>query len=373
MSQAPFSSSVAQPSLSVVVIGRNEGERLVRCLASVRAMHWSQAAVELIYVDSASQDDSPARARDFGAFVIETRSVRPCAAAGRNLGWGRATAPFVLFLDGDTMLHPEFAGRALSAFADPQVAVVWGHRRELYPNASLYHRVLDLDWVYAPGPSLFCGGDALVRRAVLAEVGGYDEGLIAGEEPELCQRIRARGYVIQHLDAPMTQHDLAISRWPQYWRRAQRAGYAYAAVADRASRTQLKNSTDNGAVPATASTQSRREASTLGGVSPLWVREARRNVLHAVVLGVLGLWGVVTALAMRSLFPLFVVSACYGILALRSAYRARWKSTNPLSLILYGVHAHVQQIPIFVGQLNYWCDCWIGQERALMEYKEAQS
>lgn len=373
MSPASVLSSVAQPSLSVVVIGRNEGERLIRCLTSVRAMRWPQAEVELIYVDSASQDDSPARARDWGALVIEARPLRPCAAIGRNLGWRRATAPIVLFLDGDTILHPAFVTQAMTAFSDPQVAVVWGHRRELYPHASLYHRVLDLDWVYAPGPSLFCGGDALMRRSVLAEVGGYDEELIAGEEPELCQRLRVRGYVIQHLDVPMTQHDLAISSWSQYWQRAQRAGYAYAAVADQARCVPDSRGTESVAFPAAPSSRSFCATDALERMPPLWVGEARRNVLHALVLGLLGVWGIVATLAMRSLLPIVAVVACGGLLALRSAYRARWKSTQTLTLVLYGVHAHVQQIPIFIGQLTYWCDRWIGQKRALMEYKEARS
>src|SRR5512132_2622425 len=168
-----------------------------------------------------------------GAKVIIVRPERPCAAVGRNAGWQAAAAPVVLFLDGDTLLHPDFVADCLPKFAVPRVAVVWGHRRELHPEASIYHRVLDLDWVYPPGPSEFCGGDALIRRAVLQAVGGYDERLIAAQEPEMCRWIRDAGYVILHVDRPMTGHDLAITRWSQYWRRVVRAGYAYAEVAER--------------------------------------------------------------------------------------------------------------------------------------------
>jgi cellulose synthase/poly-beta-1,6-N-acetylglucosamine synthase-like glycosyltransferase len=345
----------------------------VRCLTSVRALHWPQHEVELIYVDSASQDDSLKRARDFDAHVIEARPARPCAAVGRNLGWRRARAPFVLFLDGDTILHPDFAAKAMIAFDDPHVAVVWGHRRELYPHASLYQRVLDLDWVYAPGTSLLCGGDALMRRAVLAEVGGYDEGLIAGEEPELCQRLRVRGYLIHHVDVPMTQHDLAISRWSQYWRRAERAGYAYAAVVDRGSRVRREHTSDHAV--STRREAGRTEAETYAPLemSPLWRHEARRNTIHAAFLGMLGVFGVMLTLTSGLAIALVVVVGCCGALTLRSAYRARWKSVDPITLLLYGIHAHVQQIPIFVGQLGYWCDCWVGQKRALMEYKEVRS
>ncbi len=155
------------PVLSVVVIGRNEGERLARCLESVRAMTDPGGPVELIYVDSASTDGSPERAAALGATVMTVRPERPSAALGRNAGWRVAQAPLVLFLDGDTILHPRFVADSLPEFQNPPVTVVWGHRREIHPEASLYNRVLDLDWIYPPGPSEFCGGDALMRREPL--------------------------------------------------------------------------------------------------------------------------------------------------------------------------------------------------------------
>ena len=62
---------------------------------------------------------------------------------------------------------------------------------------------------------------------------GFDESLIAGEEPEMSRRLRQLDWKIQHIDAPMTLHDLAITRFSQYWRRSERAGFAYASVAER--------------------------------------------------------------------------------------------------------------------------------------------
>ena len=121
------------PALSVVVIGRNEGERLVHCLTSVRAMRPIEGGIEIIYVDSASTDGSAERAAALGAIVLRVAPAQPSAALGRNIGWRRARAPYVLFLDGDTVLHPGFVAASLSEFADPRVAVVWGHRRELRP------------------------------------------------------------------------------------------------------------------------------------------------------------------------------------------------------------------------------------------------
>lgn len=328
-------------ALAVVIIGRNEGERLARCIRSVQAMRDAPQPVEIIYVDSDSTDGSAARAEALGAQVIVVHPQRPSAALGRNAGWRAASAPLILFLDGDTILDPLFVARALPVLSDPAVAVVWGHRRELDPQGSLYNRVLDLDWVYPPGESEFCGGDALMRRGALAEVDGFDATLIAGEEPELCQRLRAAGYRILHIDAPMTLHDLAIRRWSQYWRRAVRAGHAYAEVAER-----LRDS-----------------------ATPLWTAEVRRNRRHAAILLAIALGGIGLSLLFWSLWPLLLAIAAYGLLALRTAARVGWKDPNPVTRLLYGLHSHLQQIPILIGQLGFYRDRRAGRQRGLIEYK----
>ena len=330
-----------QPLVSVVVIGRNEGQRLAACLKSIQDIVNPGGDIELIYVDSNSQDGSPELAETLGATVLRVKPQRPSAAIGRNAGWRAATAPTLLFLDGDTLLHPEFLQHALQAMEDPAVAVVWGHRREMYPEQSLYNRVLDLDWIYPPGISDFCGGDALMRRSVLEQVGGFSEDLIAGEEPELCQRIRAQGYIILHIDQPMTRHDLAMTRFQAYWKRALRAGHAYSDVAQRMKATAF----------------------------PLWVRECKRNALHAAILIMMLLGAVTLSVITGDLLPLLGLVLGYTFLILRSAYKARWKSAPPLTLLLYGLHSHFQQIPIARGQLSYWYHRFRKQQQGLIEYK----
>ena len=329
------------PLVSVVVIGRNEGRRLEACLKSVTAMHNPGGEIELIYVDSDSRDGSPDLALALGAKVLHVKPQRPSAATGRNAGWRAAAAPYILFLDGDTLLHPDFLNIALQTLHDPAVAVVWGHRRETHPEQSLYNRVLDLDWIYPPGISEFCGGDALMRRSVLAQVGGFSEDLIAGEEPELCQRIRGQGWVIQHIDQPMTGHDLDMTRFPAYWKRAFRAGHAYAEVSQRLKATAF----------------------------PLWAAECRRNALHAVILILLLVGAIISSIILGSPAPFIGLAVGYAFLIVRSAYKARWKKAEPLTLLLYGLHSHFQQIPIALGQLSYWRHRLFNQQQALIEYK----
>lgn len=328
------------PALSVVVIGRNEGPRLSRCLASLDPLRRARS-VEVIYVDSCSTDDSLARAAVAGATLIPLTPSRPSAALARNAGWCAAAAPLVLFLDGDTELDAGFVPAALAHFADPAIAVVWGHRRESRPEASVYNRVLDLDWIYRPGLSDFCGGDAIMRRSALEAVGGFDEGLIAGEEPDLCRRLRARGLAILHIDQPMTRHDLAISRFSQYWRRAERAGHAYAEVSSR----------------------------FRGTADPLWRRDALHNAVVASGLIAVPCLTLAAIVLFRSAWPIAAVAACALLITGRAAVRARWKGGSATTLLLYALHSYFQQIPIFAGQLAFHRLRRRGRSRGLIDYK----
>jgi len=316
------------PYLSVVVIGHNEGKNLSRCLESVRNSAGIDGEIEIIYVDSASTDDSVERAKKQGVLVFDDRNDQPSAASARNVGWRAANGNTILFLDGDTVVDPRFVQKGLQSFTHDKIAIVWGHRREIYPQHSLYNQVLDLDWIYPPGPSDFCGGDFLVLREVLEKVNGFDTSLLAGEEPELCRRIRARGYEILHIDEPMTGHDHGITRFSQYWNRAHRSGFAYANVADRYQDTE----------------------------DPFWKREMLVNRIHGVIMAVLPIAFLFFLVAYLSIIPVFVILVL--LVAARTAWRARWKADSWQTLWLYALHSHFQQIPILVGQCSYWLDRW---------------
>lgn len=216
--------------VSVVVIGRNEGARLVRCLASL-----SGAAAQIIYVDSGSEDDSVAAARAAGAEVVELDMTTGFTAArARNAGLAQAIHPLVHFIDGDCEMQPGWMGTAVAFLqAHPEVAALCGRLRERHPEASLYNRLADAEWDAEPGQVRACGGIALMRRDALDAVGGFDPTLIAGEEPELCLRLRRAGWTIWRLADEMALHDMAMTRFSQWWRRSRRGGYAFAEGAAR--------------------------------------------------------------------------------------------------------------------------------------------
>ena len=326
------------PALSVVIIGRNEGERLERCILSAQAIDgW--LPTEILYVDSGSTDGSLNLAASLDVTVLPLPPGAFTAARARNFGWRHSSGEFVLVLDGDTILNATFPLLALAELGkDATNAAAWGHRREICPCISIYVRVLDLDWVYAPGETLFFGGDVLVRRAALESVGGFDETLIAGEEPELCRRMRNKGWRIQHIDAPMTLHDLAITKFSQYWRRATRAGFAFASVSAR-----FKATSD-----------------------PFWLSEVRKNRIRGLFWLLSPLLAITASVWLLSALPVALWLLLLLALTARTAWLCRWKTNDRRSLVLYGLHSHLQQIPIFFGQLQFLRN----RDRKLMEYKD---
>lgn len=216
-------------AVDAVVIGRNEGARLELCLKSL-----SGSVARLVYVDSGSTDQSLEVARAAGAEVVELDLSTPFTAArARNEGVARLgqgpRAPFVQFVDGDCEVREGWLETARAALmADDGLAVVCGRRRERHPEATLWNRLIDAEWDTPIGPARACGGDALMRAEAFDAVGGFNPALIAGEEPELCVRLRAAGWRIERLDAEMTLHDAALTRFGQWWTRTRRAGFAYA-------------------------------------------------------------------------------------------------------------------------------------------------
>ncbi len=315
----------------VVIIGRNEGARLVACLRSVPG--------GAVYVDSGSTDESVKQARSHGAEVIELDMDIPFTAArARNAGFRRLREltpdlVYAQFVDGDCELRDGWLKQGVN-FLDTHddVGVVFGRLREREPERSIYNWLSDQHWDRPAGDTLTFGGIAMIRVAALAAVGGYREDMIAGEEPELSVRLRRAGWRIVQLDCEMAWHDLAITRFGQWWRRAVRGGYASA------------------------------QGAYLHGASPerhcVW--ESRRTwfwgawlPLGCFAAGVaFGPWGWLTWL----IYPLQLV---------RQTFRNRGTLDRRL---VFAVFQLLSRFPETVGQIKFLIDRFLRRQARLIEY-----
>ena len=320
-----------------MVIGRNEGERLRACLISLL-----DALSCMVYVDSGSTDGSVAMARSLGVKVVSLDMSQPFTAArARNVGFMQLqrTHPhldMVQFVDGDCEVDKAWLGAAAKFLVShPNVAVVCGRRRERFPENSVYNLMCDLEWDTPLGEARACGGDALMRLEALAEVCGYRENLIAGEEPELCLRLRFKGWRVWRLDVDMTLHDAAIMHFSQWWKRSMRAGFAYA------------------------------EGAYLHGAPPErhWVREARSAALWGAVIPLL------TSLLASLLNPSFLIALLiYPVQVIRLCVRSPQSGAIRIRF-LRALFLVVGKFPEAQGQLQFWLRLWSGGAARLIEYK----
>jgi len=332
----------ARPSSSdvgVVVIGRNEGERLRRCLRSVVGV-----ARRVVYVDSGSTDGSREAARALGVDVVELDQRVPFTPGrARNAGFRRLlelepALPYVQFIDGDCELVTRWLDTGCAFLQrHAELAVVGGRRRERDPKRSVYNMLCAAEWDTHPeGESKSCGGDAMMRADVFARLGGYRHDLMAGEEPELCIRMRAAGWRIWLLPDEMTVHDAGMTRFGQWWRRAMRSGY--------------------GAV----------QGACLYGAAPQY--HCVRDLVSA------GFWGLslpVGTLLLATLWsPWFLI--LLGLYALQVTRLARCRARRKREPWFEALFLVLSRFPHIVGQAKCIVHMCLQRQARLIDYKSAQ-
>jgi GT2 family glycosyltransferase len=325
--------------VGLVVIGRNEGDRLRQCLHSVTGK-----VARIVYVDSGSTDGSIELARSLGVDVVELDLSTPFTAArARNAGCDHLLSvepqlDFVQFVDGDCEIVEGWIDRAEKELeSNKNIAVVCGRRRERFPEQTIYNQLCDIEWNTPVGETKACGGDSMMRVKAFQQVGGFNPTLIAGEEPELCVRLRLNGWKIFRLDAEMTLHDAQMTRMGQWWKRATRAGHAYA------------------------------EGSWLHGGEPErhWVKETRSIWLWGLFIPLLALG---TAWLTHGLSLLLLL--VYPLQFIRTFLSLRRQNLSSNNAALYALSCTVGKFAQVEGALSFLRTRLKGSQSTLIEYKQ---
>lgn len=324
----------------VVVIGRNEGQRLVACLRSLPI-----GECPVVYVDSGSSDDSVQQASKFGAKVVVLDDSIPFTAArARNEGLqqivgNNPSIKYVQFLDGDCILRGGWLEAAVAALENNEyLAAVFGRVEEVAPDKSIYNKLCALEWESPSGRIQNCGafgGNSMLRRKAFIEVGAFNNAVIAGEDSELAARLLLANYQIEKLSLPMVRHDANITRFAQWWRRNVRSGHA---IGQRAS---------------------------IHGNSIL--RDCRRERRSVVV------WGMVVPLLIVAggLYSAWIgvaIAALYGVLAARIWWHRRGRGNSARDAAVYSAFTVLGKLPHAIGLLQFWRNQSAGRYK-IIEYK----
>ena len=331
--------------VGVIVIGRNEGDRLKACLRSI------PPGSDVVYVDSGSTDDSVAFAESMGFTTVALDTSRGFTAArARNAGLTALDGHklrFVQMVDGDCALDVGWIDAALAAFVDePDLAVVFGRRRERFPTRSIFNRLCDEEWDVPVGEARSCGGDALFRIAPLQAAGGYNGDIIAGEEPDLCLRLRQKGWRIRRIGHEMTLHDAAMTRLSQWWKRSKRSGHAFAELLHRHG----------------------------DAAEPRWRAQIVSILLWGGAIPVMILMGLLLAAAgLPTLWASALVALLYPVQIARIGWR-KWRSGEPLGFAFASAFFLIfGKLPQLEGVIRFHRDRKSARAPRIIEYKGAGS
>ncbi len=326
----------------MVAIGRNEGDRLIQCLDALKRQ--LPPNVPIIYVDSGSSDNSiaAAKARDVRVVSLDM-SIPFTGARARNEGFAYLLQHFpqtqyVQFIDGDCELMPGWGEAAIATLKqNPQLAVVFGQLQERFPEASAYNRLAAMEWAVSVGEADACGGIAMMRSQAISEVGGFNAKMICGEEPELCIRLRQKGWKIWCIDQKMAIHDMDMHRFGQWWKRSVRGGWAVA-----------------------------EGAAMYGNTAERYMKKEKvSGWIWGAALPIVGLgW----AIASHGI-TILVLLGCYLLLLFKIFRYQRQIGESAQNAWVYAFFCTLSKVPQAIGQAKYWINRWQAKPATLIEYK----
>jgi glycosyltransferase involved in cell wall biosynthesis len=205
--------------LSVVIIAKNEEERIKKCLDSIMKLK-QKYNTQIIFVDSASTDNTIMIADRYPIEIYQlNKSKYLNPSAGRYIGTSKAKGEYILFIDGDSILIEEFVDKALQILKDPKIAVVGGKRLFRKKGESL--KIIEKSTGKIKEYKTI-GGTGLYKKTIIEKSGTFNPYMCGQEERELCFRIRNLGYKIVKIEIPMEVH---INKEMSIEEASEKAGY----------------------------------------------------------------------------------------------------------------------------------------------------
>lgn len=193
------------PKVTVVVAVRNEAATIKSCLTSILANSQTEVPYEVIVVDGDSHDNTMGIVREFPVRILQ--NPKCTASSGRNMGVSGSCSPYVAFTDGDCEVGRDWLSVLVNEIESSTARVAGVGGSLLIPgNASHFSRAVGVaqNTLIGSGGSIqsyvfekerevesISNSNAIYRREVIVDVGGFDEDLRIGQDADLNHRIRS--------------------------------------------------------------------------------------------------------------------------------------------------------------------------------------
>lgn len=198
--------SASGVDLTICVIGHNEARNLPECAASLIRIRECSIAIETLFVDSASNDNSATIAAALFDTVVELKASPILnAGAARAAGTIESSGRWILYLDGDMRLRPEFDAELISTVLGAQGNKgLAGQTKNIYPDGS--SDLMKLAGNLPGQPCKAFGGAVLLQRQCVIDAGNWAPNLFSNEEAELYSRLLMHGSTVLWTQTAMVDH-----------------------------------------------------------------------------------------------------------------------------------------------------------------------
>ncbi|MDO8183800.1 MAG: glycosyltransferase family A protein [bacterium] len=190
---------MSKPIISLIIPAYNEEKYLGACLESA-LKNGADNFEEIIVVDNASTDNTTQIAQNYLGVKVVKEEKKGLTKA-RERGFKEARGEILAYIDADTKMPPGWINLAVKEFAvNPNLAALSGPY-VYYDSSSRQKLLVRLYW-YAALPLywltgyMIVGGNFLIRKSVLAQMGGFNTTIeFYGEDTDIARRASRFGQV----------------------------------------------------------------------------------------------------------------------------------------------------------------------------------
>ena len=187
--------------VDVIIPAYNQGSLLRKSIESVLAQTYKKFKITV--VDDCSDQNIDLIVRSYPQVSLLRTEKNSGPSAARNLGIKSTNSEFVSFLDADDFMHEKKLEKSIYELdKDSKIGLTCGNYRVIYNKRKLlkpfYSRSIDINYKMLLRQNFVASGSTTVRRAVLEDVGLFDESLWISEDYDLWLRISEK-YKIKYI------------------------------------------------------------------------------------------------------------------------------------------------------------------------------
>jgi glycosyltransferase involved in cell wall biosynthesis len=234
------------PLISVVIIGKNEEDTIVKCILSI--FNQSYPNFEVIYVDDKSTDNTLEKAHQLENILDSKKNCKRYLtisvetnfpSKNRNIGIQAAKGGIIAFIDGDCIAQCDWLANLHERFSK-KVGIVGGRITPVHSKKSITTKAIDIilaSYLGSGGSALFYqikadrefnevpAGNLAVYKRLLEKFGGFDENLRYNEDTDLCNKVREGGYRIIYAAKARIYHFIGIDSYSDFMSYFKRYGF----------------------------------------------------------------------------------------------------------------------------------------------------